>query len=152
MLFSTNNMRNFHQRIVDYYSIIISRNAVRFYDNKISDSVRVKNDIAANHVADKYLLISRHTKTYGWFASFSFVLFYLFRSKITAFAHITRHLPFGRQSLTFCFQLFICAVTIVGLTFSQQLISIFFIQFKTLCLTIRTVFPTYINTFVPIQA
>ena len=71
MLFSADYMSNVHKRIVDNYSIVISRDAVGFNDNEITDIIGIKNYITTNHVANENLLVGRNAEANGRFAAFS---------------------------------------------------------------------------------
>ena len=151
MFFSTDNMSNVHQRLINNNGIVISRNSVGFNDNEITDIIGIKNDIAAYHIAYQNLLISRHTETYGRFTAFCFISSNLLWSQITAFAHIARHFAFFNQCLTFFFQFFVSAVAIISFAFCKQFFSILFVDIQSFSLTIRTIFAAYINTFIPVH-
>ena len=151
MLLSADYMSNVHKRIVDNYSIVIGRDAIGFNDNEITDIIGIKNYIATNHVANENLLVGRNAEANGRFAAFSFKLSNLLFCQMTAFAHITRHFAFFDQALTFFLQLLIGAVAIVSLAFSQQLVSIFFVDIKTFHLMIRSVRAANINALIPVH-
>ena len=151
MLFSADYMSNVHQRIIDNYSIVIGRNTVGFNNNEITDIIGIKNYIATNHVANENLLVGRNAEANGRFAAFSFKLSNLLFGQMTAFAHITRHFAFFDQALAFFLQLLIGAVAIVSLAFSQQLVSIFFVDIKTFHLMIRSVRAANINALIPVH-
>ena len=52
MLFRTDNMCDFHKRVVKNYTIIINGDAVGFNDNEIADFIGIKRNFTANDVID----------------------------------------------------------------------------------------------------
>ena len=151
MLLCTDYVGNVHQCIVDNYSIVIGRDAVRFYDNEITDIVGIKNNVATNHVANQNLLVSRNAEAYGRLAAFSLELSNLLFRQVTAFAHVARHFALFNQALALLLQLLVGAVAVVSLALSKQLVSIFFVDIQTLHLMIGAVRAANINALIPVH-
>ena len=152
VFFRTDHMRDMHQAVVNHDRIIISRNSIGFYDNKVADTVGVKFYITANQIVYHDFFVPGHPQTDRRPAALRLISLYLLRRQMGTFSHITGHLPVRDQVLAFGFQLFRRTIAIIGLAFRQQLIRIFFINVQTLRLMVRSVGSSHIGAFVPVHA
>ena len=93
--------------------------------------------------------IFRNLEPDGRLAALFFILGLLFFRQVAAFAHIAGHLAVLEESLPFFLQLFRRTVTIVGLPFLEQLVSIFLIDIEPLHLMVGAIRAAHVRPFIP---
>ena len=151
MLLRADDVRAFHQSVVNHDGEIVNGNAVRFHDDKITDAGRLKFHVSAHHIIESVHFVRRHAKPHDRFPPFRFVfLALLFRKMLTTPA-IDRRFPFRELRLSLFFQLFLRAIAIVRFAFRNQALHFFFVERKALRLAIRTVLAADVDTLVPIE-
>ena len=92
MFLRTDNVCHMHKAVINYHSIIIGRDTIRLDNNKIPDAVGIKFHIPPDQIMDNDLFIGRYPQADRRFATLRFKFSNLFRSQVSAFAHIPGHL------------------------------------------------------------
>ena len=92
MFFRADDVGNFHESVIDDDSEIVDRDAVGFHDDEITDTGRLKFDMAANHVIKSKDAIFSDFETDDRFSAFGFVLGFFFFGEVAAVFIIDRSL------------------------------------------------------------
>src|SRR5690554_2863549 len=103
MFLAPYTMGNPHSDIINNHRKVIGRNPIRLYNDKVPNSITIKNNITPNPIRDVNLLSFRYPKTCYRLTTLTLKFLPLFFSKITAFTQIAGSFPLSYKLLPLLF-------------------------------------------------
>ena len=151
-LLSAHNVAYFHKMVVNDIRKVIRRKSVAPKKDRIRTYVFVfPFNVAKKMVVEFGYSFHRNFKADNVRFSGIKICLYFFRRKVAAVTVITRSHFIFCLNFSYAFKTFGIAETVICFSLFHKFESIFFVQFKTFALNVRTVFSAFIAAFVPFK-